>query len=343
MRAEPAFASPWTLPSPYWIILAGDGTTGREWQKAAAKAGLQPLADAPSMYAIQTTPQWAAEWERVQAILNRLEHSEELRAAVIAADTVPSAREIQFNLRPLPLVQEVVEHLWLLDHLSEDRLVCYLQRVVDRRGKQVGFEAFARIAQSDGAIIGGAAIMRASHALKVEYQVDRRMHKVAVDAYAVCDLEGYLFINFLTGFIHRPEVYLDGLSQAVQRHHVMAKSIALDVPLTDYVRDIEKLKSIAQYCQSRGFSLSLDDVMSADGLESLLRDIRPAFVKLDAKLAGRTGVVQEIIRIAHAAGALVLAEGVETQELMDTYLQAGVDMFQGYLIGAPELYRAGKC
>lgn len=349
MTAERAFASPWTLPSPYWIVLAGDGSTGQPWQRAAEKAGLSPLPDAPGTYAIQTAPEWVAEWERVLGVLNSMGGAPDLRAAIIAADTVPGSREISFNLKPLSVVQEVVEHLWLLDHLSEDHLVCYLQRVVDRRGKQVGFEAFARIAQADGAIIGGASIMRASHALKVEYQVDRRMQKVAIDTYAACDLEGYLFINFLTGFIHRPEVYLEGLSQAVERHHVTPKHIALDVPLTDYVRDIAKLRSIANYCHARGFSLSLDDVLSPEGLPALLADIRPAFVKLDAKLASamqdprRGAAVHEIIRIAHAVGAMVLAEGVESQALMDIYLAAGVDMFQGYHIGAPEHYLPGKC
>ena len=348
MAAIPAISSPWTLASPYWIIIAGNGEHGQAWQQAAVEAGLSPLPDAPSIYAIQTAPEWVAEWERVLAVLNRLEDVQPLRAAIIAADVTPTEKEIQFNLKPLHAVQEVVEHLWLLDHLSEDRLVCYLQRVVDRRGKQVGYEAFARIAQADGAIIGGAAIMRASHALKVEYQVDRRMHKLAIDTFAACDLDGYIFINFLTGFIHRPEVYLEGLSKAVDQHGITPRCIALDVPLTDYARDLAKLKSIANSCHARGFSLSLDDVMSADGLPALLAEIRPAFLKLDPKLAQaladprRSGQVHEIIRIAKASGASVLAEGVESQDIHDAYAAAGVDMFQGYHIGAPELYDGSK-
>ena len=34
--------------------------------------------------------------------------------------------------------------------------------------------------------------------------------KLAIDTYAACDLEGFLFINFLTGFIHRPDEYGNG-------------------------------------------------------------------------------------------------------------------------------------
>jgi len=183
--------------------------------------------------------------------------------------------------------------------------------------------------------------MQASHALHIEYQVDRLMHRQAIECFTACDLNGFLFINFLTGFIHRPEVYLDGLSQAIERHQLLPRSVALDVPLIDYAKDITKLKSIASYCHARGFALSLDDVMSTDGLAGLLQEIRPAFVKLDAKLARdmmdpkRQGMVMEIIRIAHASGASVLAEGVETEQLHKAYLSADVDMFQGYHFGAP--------
>jgi len=342
VSVQRAFSSPWTLSSPYWIVIAGAPGGARGWQNAAQAAGLQPVMQGPGMFAIQTSPEWAGEWERILGVLNSIDRQEDLRAAIIASDVAPTAQEITLNLRPLHDVQEVVEHLWLLDHLSEDRLVCYMQRVVDRRGKQVGFEAFARIAQTDGGIIGGAAIMRASHALKVEYQVDRRMHKQAIDTFAECDLEGYLFVNFLTGFIHRPEVYLEGLSQAVSKHGITPRCIALDVPLSDYVRDLAKLRSIADYCRARGFSLALDDVKSAEGLGALLSEIRPAFVKLDARMgemlldSKRQSAAHEIIRLAHGSGASVLAEGVENEAQYQAYMAAGVDMYQGYYFGAPE-------
>lgn len=340
MSVQRAISSPWTLSSPYWIVIAGPAAPA-PWQQAVTRAGLQPLPGQPGIYALQTAPEWVAEWERILSALNALESTPELKAAILASDHTPVAQEITLNLRPLHAVQDVAEHLWLLEHLSEDRLVCYMQRVVDRRGKAVGFEAFARIAPREGGIIGGAAIMRASHALKVEYQVDRRMHKVAIDTYAACDLDGTLFINFLTGFIHRPEIYLEGLNNAVTAHGITPRSIALDVPVADYARDLPKLRSIADYCRARGFSLALDDVTTAENLSTLLKEARPAFVKMDARLGnalleGRGAAVQEIIRLAHNAGASVLAEGVESAAMMDAYMQAGVDMFQGYHLGAPE-------
>ena len=127
-------------------------------------------------------------------------------------------------------------------------------------------------------VIGGGAIMQAARVLHTEYLVDRLLHKQAVERFVAQDLDGYLFINFLTGFIQRPEVYLEGLSSAAKQHHVRAGAVVLDVPLGDYARDLPKLISIAEFCRARGFALALDDVSGTAGLPKLLQEIRPALL-----------------------------------------------------------------
>lgn len=301
---------------------------------------LTPLPHTSGLHYTETGPDWAASWQVLAALIAQEESAQGLMAAIIPGEGVALEREIGFHLRPWQEVNGIAEHLWLARALEDDRLVCFMQRVVDKRGKQIGYEAFARIEQENGEIVGGGQIMEASRALRMEYQLDRIMHKQAIRNYVEGDLEGYLFINFLTGFIHRPEVYLEGLSQAVMRHHILTRCIVLDIPVPAYSADAEKLRSIAHYCRSRGFAMALDDVRGSHGLEQLLVEVKPAFVKLDPKLGrGLTSAkapLSDIVRLTHSHGAMVLAEGVETEELHNLYLAAGVDLFQGYLFGKPE-------
>lgn len=347
-QARP-LSSSWALSLPYWIVIAGEAAPGALWMQAAKAAGLTPVAGAPNMLALKTAPgQWTEAWQRILPALEESGQHESLRAAVIASETLPSRESIAFELSTLTDIQHVARNLWLLDDLARDHLVCFMQPVLDRRGKLAGHEALARIRTADGAIINGGDIMRASYALKVEYHVDRRLHKQAIETYASCDLSGYIFINFLTGFIHRPEVYLEGLSQAVEHHKITPHNVVLDIPLADYVRDMSKLRSIAHYCRARGFGIALDDVSGTRDLETLLHDVKPAFVKLDRHLGAglldskRKSPVAEIVALSHATGALVLAEGVENQTLFDAYMERGVDMFQGYHCGAPEFISPAK-
>ncbi len=332
-----AFFSIWAQDSNYWLVIEGPN--------AAALDGFTSLYHTPSLVGRPCKKNWHEEWETHSAkLLKQPGSGTGHRAAVIPAEDLPALQEVEMALRPVKEIDSIASNLWLIDSVNHGRLDCYMQRVMDRRGKQVGFEAFARMEGSDGGVIGGGAIMQAAHALRVEYQLDRLLHKQAIECFVGCDLEGYVFINFLTGFIHRPEVYLDGLSQAVNRTHVRPGAVVLDVPLGDYAKDMAKLKSIATYCRARGFALALDDVMSADGLAGLLDEIRPSFVKLDGKFgaemspAKMQSVLHEIVRISHANGVSVLAEGVETPAQHALYLAADVDMFQGYLFGAPERF-----
>jgi len=337
---EPVFSSPWISAPAYQIVIGTQGLNAEAMQALVSRQ-FKPLPGAPAFYYLSTDHLWSAPWQILSAYMHEAHAPVTMLVAIIPGANVPQEREIGFHLRPWHEIDAVASHLWLAEALQDQRLLSFMQRVVDARGKQIGYEAFARIEQVNGEVVGGGAIMEASRALRIEYQLDRMMHKQAILNYVEGDLEGYLFINFLTGFIHRPEVYLEGLSQAVSRHSILTRFIVLDIPVADYSADSAKLKAIAQYCRSRGFAIALDDVTSTQGLESLLTEVRPGFVKLDAKIGrmpspARNSTLTDIVRLSHDAGAMVLAEGVETEELHNLYLAAGVDLFQGYLFGKPE-------
>ena len=336
MKDSGVFSSVWTQPSPYWLIF--------EHVPGFALADFSDIPGDSTLCAKQVGKDWHADWLEARTRLMGASQPPIpiTRAAVIPAAHLPPLPEITRALRPATEIHAIVDSLWLARDIGEGRLDCYMQRVVDRRQKLIGYEAFARMESRDGGVIGGGAIMQAARVLHTEYHVDRLLHKQAVERFIAQDLDGYLFINFLTGFIQRPEVYLEGLSSAASRHQVRSGAIVLDVPLSDYARDMPKLISIADFCRARGFALALDDVSSTAGLAKLLQEIRPAFVKLDGKFTQETAnskrdaVMRDLVALAHEHGATVLAEGIENQAMHDSCFAAGVDMFQGYFIGRPE-------
>lgn len=335
MAESSVIFSSYSLNFSYWIIFEGAPFD------PLVKAGAKSLHHQPNMMGLQVGANWVDKWDTIIASFEELPKSMAVRATVIPADELPSLQEIGLSLKPWQEVEAVAKNIWLSNYLSEGRLVCFMQPVVNRARKTIGYEAFARIDAPDGTLINGGSIMQASQALRMEYQVDRAMHQQAVQSYIHLELEGVLFINFLTGFIHLPEIYLSGLSQAAEGYQLPSQTIALDVPLGSYGSDLPKLKSIAQYCQAQGFAMALDDVAETAGLSQLLEEIQPAYIKLDATLGAAVTTteglqqVKEIIRRAHAFGAKVVAEAVETEEQFQAYLAAEVDLFQGYLFGAP--------
>jgi EAL domain-containing protein (putative c-di-GMP-specific phosphodiesterase class I) len=283
---------------------------------------------------------WSAVWKEVSAAIAKYDPEITTEVALITGKEEPGIDELDFVRKSTAALDGLADSLWLGDAMLEDRLICYMQPVVDKRGKVFGYEAFARVETEKG-VIGGGKIFEASKWLNAEYILDRYLHVKAIASFITSDLEGFLFINFVPGFIHRPEKYLEGLTEAAKFYGMPAKQLVLDFMDSEVSRDPQHLKSIFDYCRSKGYSLSLDDLSSVSMVKKMLDGIRPDFIKLDISLVkdvqgtAQQGIINEIVKLAHASGAMVLAEGVESEAVHQELLKSGVDLFQGYLFSPP--------
>ena len=94
--------------------------------------------------------------------------------------------------------------------------------------------------------------------------------------------------------------------------------------------------------RAAGWGIALDDVGGDSRSLALMSILYPDVIKLDMRLlSGRTP--QDVARIVTAVGseaarrhATVLAEGIDSDELLDTARAYGATLGQGYLLGPPE-------
>jgi diguanylate cyclase (GGDEF)-like protein len=91
-----------------------------------------------------------------------------------------------------------------------------------------------------------------------------------------------------------------------------------------------------------GVSLSIDDFGTAYSNFAALRKLPAKQLKIDRSLftdihesGDALAVVDAMIKMAHALGLKVVAEGVETEQQRDLLLALHCDEFQGYLFGRP--------
>lgn len=324
------------------MFQCADGAVADRVKSDFTSRGFENLYDTPLIYGAHIKHPWVDHFSEIAEVIKKHGAQPVMKAAVIPAEPKPLKEEVDLTLRSYIEIEQAGKHIWLMQALIENRLLCFMQRVIDKRGKISGFEAFARIEDHDGNIRDGGQIILASRMLNVEFQLDRMLHKEAVRTFIGADSEGYLFINFLTGSIHRPERYLDGLTQAIERYGLMPRHIVLDISIQPPLAALKQLAPTVQYCRSRGLSIAVDDVMTVEDLKIVLAEIKPDFVKLDGRLSRgvmetrHANLITEMTRLSHESGASVVAEGVEAEEQHKRLSELGVDLFQGYLFGAPE-------
>lgn len=332
---------PWNQAAQYWLcVIPTQGALPAGAQQALTGLGMQEVREGAQQGYVMLAPQlWAAVWGEISAILSA--HGAQAEAAIIPASGPLDAAQIDYARKSCTQVDAIARSLWLGEALMAENLLCYLQPVVSSRDKIFGYESFARVRRPDSSITGGAAIVDACKALSIEYTVDRQLQIQAIKTFVASDCAGSLFINFFPGFIQRPEVYLEGLTETVRAYGVVPKHIVLDVTRSESSADIAHIRRVCDYCRSKGYLIALDDVESAQAARSMVAAIRPDYVKLDMKLVqsshagGPLAAIRQIVEDCHENGAMVVAEGVETQEIFTALKQQEVDLFQGYYFSPP--------
>lgn len=325
------FNLPWHNSAHYWIAVfpADNPCTGK-----LKEVG---MSEEDGCLAIRTGTAWKSTWDKVYAVLQAAS-APGVKVAVVPGETFPS----DLSDRKTPeQIDKIASSLWLGDAIQENRVMCYLQPVVSARDKVFGYESFARVKETNGDVIGGGKIVAASREMNIEYMIDRLLHVQAIHTFASSSFNGFLFVNFFPGFIHRPAVYLEGLSETAKQHGIIAKNIVLDFTRSENQHDMNHLKNVCEYCRSKGYSIALDDIGSLDTAQKLITEIRPDFVKIDMHLAhqvadaGKRILIRDIVEMTHAIGGTVIGEGVETEDMYKQLADIDVDLFQGYYFSPP--------
>lgn len=330
------------IVKPCWICLTvPPRVVTPPLEKTLKNFGFTNSAHSEHCYLLKTEENWNIPWRNISAWLSDSKLASNAQVGILAGQERPSAHEISLHSKPIEETDDISKHLWVVDAITHASLTTHFQPVMDRRGQIFGYEALVRGAKDDGSTASGGAILAASKVLRIEHLIDRHLHELAIKTYAQRGLSGFLFINFIPGFIQRPEYYLEGLTQTALQLNVNAKHIVLDCTNSEHPRDMQQMKSIFKYCQSRGYQVCLDDIESVHTARRILKEMRPDFIKLGMKLVQRVrdpdamDTIYQLIDLTKTAGSTLIAEGVENSDIHQKLLDMGITLFQGYLFSPP--------
>lgn len=132
------------------------------------------------------------------------------------------------------------------------------------------------------------------------------------------------------------------IAQALAQSGLSACRLELEITESVFIGNVDKTLKLLHSLQALGVRVALDDFGTGYSSLSYLRSfpfnkikIDQSFVRALEEGGSAHAIVRAIATLADALGMETLAEGVETQALMDILRQEGCDMIQGYLIGRP--------
>lgn len=244
-----------------------------------------------------------------------------------------AAREIHGALAERLRRQEIAARLDRV--IAEDGVTIAYQPIFDLANSvPSGFEALCRFAstpyRTPDVWFGEAAL--------VGRQLDLELSAIdkALEALSVLPQHAYVSVNA------SPETVLQGRLDALFRHH-QPERIVLELTEHAAVRCYDELDRAIEPLRFKGVKLAIDDAGAGyAGLQHIVR-LRPDILKLDMSLTrgidadpSRRALAAAMVYFAAETAAVIVAEGIETEDELQALRALGIDRGQGYLLGRPQ-------
>lgn len=254
--------------------------------------------------------------------------------------------ELDEVVRRLEAAMTLREGRWVAEHQGL-RLSSHFQPIFSfPHRRAVGYEALLRVEDGAGRQIPPLSFFDGLTDFEEQVHVDRLCRLLHVHNYVLQKpSEGWLFLN-----IH-PAVFIHGalqertLARAVDLiEHLGLQPHRVVFEVTEAVlADDQEFEAAAASARETGCLLALDDFGAGHSNFDRVWHVHPEIVKLDRSLLRRAmgsphiaRVMTQMVSLLHECGALVLLEGVETQDEALLALDADVDLVQGFAFGRPQ-------
>jgi len=115
--------------------------------------------------------------------------------------------------------------------------------------------------------------------------------------------------------------------------------IVLEVTEHESIDDYASVASRLEPLRKQGLRLAVDDAGAGYASFRHILKLKPDIIKLDASLVAAIdtddslrALASALVRFADETGSKVIAEGVETEEVLEVLRQLNVNKAQGYLV-----------
>jgi diguanylate cyclase len=151
----------------------------------------------------------------------------------------------------------------------------------------------------------------------------------------------------LSAYQMRQEDIVERIADALGRYRIRPSLLTCEITETAAMEDTRATQETFRRLGELGAHLSIDDFGTGYSSLSYLRQLPAKELKIDGSFVrdldfsnDARAIIDAVVRLAHALGLKVVAEGVENQRQQKILVELGCDELQGYLFAQPMSARA---
>jgi diguanylate cyclase (GGDEF)-like protein len=250
--------------------------------------------------------------------------------------TVPTQDDIVSVFRDI-----TQKSVMVLEAIEAKRVVPFFQPILDiAERKIVAYEVLSRI-ELDGQIIRADEFVEIAEKIGVIHRLDMLVIEQALTILSAQGHQGEIFINLSPRALVFNEFARD-LRRLVTKSGILPQNIVFEITERDTVKNLSLLERFLNDLKADGFKLAIDDFGSGFSSFHYLRRFPIDYLKIEGDFIAnmlnsekdRT-FVTSIRSLARDMGITVVAEYVESAEVLEELVGLEVQRAQGYYIGRP--------
>ena len=229
--------------------------------------------------------------------------------------------------------------------LENDAILFYLQPQFTIEHKLHGFEALARIKDSDGKMISPAVFIpvaeRAGLVDKIDVMIFKKSAKFIGELIKKTGLDITLSINVSVKHLMKND-FIDEVRDIIKASGLKPENLEIEITESVMIESMDRTLQCVKDLESMGIRIAIDDFGTGYSSLSYLHTLPVHMIKIDKSFIDAMNssesskkYVAAIISIGHILGFDVISEGVEEDAQLDTLREIGCDYIQGYIWGKP--------
>ena len=269
--------------------------------------------------------------------------------ATAAMNEIKKANSSEHILRYTPdLLQN--EHVLKIENLirtalENDTIYFNLQPQYDMNHKLRGFEALARMKDSEGNNISPGEFIPVAEKVGLIDRVDGAVFRKATAFFGELlkksGADMMLSINASVRHLMKRD-FIDEVTSLLKNSDIPAEKLEIEITESIMIDSVDKAQKCIDEIKNLGIKIAIDDFGTGYSSLGYLNKFPANLLKIDKSFIDKMNTgessrqyVAAIISIGHIMGFDVISEGVEEEAQLETLSEIGCDFIQGFIWGRP--------
>lgn len=229
--------------------------------------------------------------------------------------------------------------------IREKQFVMYLQPLVGADGRLIGAEALARWHHPSQGLIMPVNFISIIEKAGLIIRLDEYIWELAAEKLSQWKAQGMEDLSISVN-VSAKDFYYTDLSRVfiglAEKYDISPGNLNIEITETVLVTDLMVHLQTLEKLRDYGFRIEIDDFGSGYSSLNMLKDVKADILKIDMLFLRETEnrdrsrvILNSIVNMAKNLDMLVLVEGVETAEQLETLRRMGCDIFQGFYFSKP--------